>query len=58
MSITYSELFQFCLVVIGIIGLIFQAKKVTAFSYQPRRLLLIDILCVVRIFQSHSPAGT
>lgn len=25
--ITYSELFEFCLVVIGIIGLCFQAKK-------------------------------
>ncbi len=27
LMLTYSELFQFCLVVIGIIGLFFQAKK-------------------------------
>ena len=27
LMITYSELFEFCLVVIGIIGLCFQAKK-------------------------------
>lgn len=27
MQITYNELFQFCLVLIGIINLIFQAKK-------------------------------
>ena len=27
MQITYSELFQFCLVIIGIIGLFLQAKK-------------------------------
>lgn len=27
MQITYSELFQFCLVVIGIIGLVIQANK-------------------------------
>jgi len=27
MEITYSELFQFCLVIIGIIGLFIQAKK-------------------------------
>ena len=27
LMLTYSELFQFCLVIIGIIGLFFQAKK-------------------------------
>lgn len=27
MSITLSELFQFCLVIIGIINLVFQAKR-------------------------------
>ena len=27
LMLTYSELFQFCLVVIGILGLFFQAKK-------------------------------
>lgn len=27
LMLTYSELFQFCLVVIGIVGLFFQAKK-------------------------------
>lgn len=27
MQITYSELFQFCLVVIGVIGLFIQAKR-------------------------------
>ena len=27
LMLTYSELFQFCLVVIGIVGLFIQAKK-------------------------------
>lgn len=27
MQITYAELFQFCLVIIGVIGLCMQAKK-------------------------------
>ena len=27
LMLTYSELFQFCLVIIGIIGLFLQAKK-------------------------------
>lgn len=27
LMLTYSELFQFCLVIIGIVGLFFQAKK-------------------------------
>ena len=27
LMLTYLELFQFCLVIIGIIGLFFQAKK-------------------------------
>lgn len=40
LMLTYSELFQFCLVVIGIIGLFLQAKKeVTALSSPARRLL-------------------
>jgi hypothetical protein len=41
MQITLSELFQFCMVIIGIIGLVMQAKKeVTAVHLpQSRRLL-------------------
>lgn len=39
--ITYSELFEFCIVVIGIIGLCFQAKKeVTALPPRKRLLFL------------------
>ena len=41
--VTYSDLFQFCLVVIGICGLfiqVYKSKKVTALSSPARRLLL------------------
>ena len=42
--LTYSELFEFCLVVIGIIGLCFQAKKKYPPHASPSRRLLFEQL--------------
>lgn len=35
MQITYLELFQFCLVIIGIVGLFLQAKRSNRPGFQP-----------------------
>lgn len=39
--LTYSELFEFCLVVIGIIGLCFQEKKEVTASRFPKQAVTL-----------------